>query len=533
MLKVLIVDDELKVCNLIYHLLDWSTLGLEVIGRAQDGGTAYNFVLQNKPDIIITDIRIPEIDGIKLIEKVKEVYPETYFIIISGYNHFEYAQKAIKFGVEDYILKPVKKKDLTEALTRLISKHSDKTTLINEKTSMLNRISTADEWRKRNFLDELLHKKIQDMSIDTINRTYHCGFIDGFYQVAVIKPTLPFHEEYWQSYELLMQKTLDIVNRDLNGSCTALLTTLHPEGVVCLANGTEEQINELKRRLKKIKITITYMRDAFTDVNVTIGMGCSVTDTNNIPDSIDSAKAAALERFVTGLGNIIEVDRVNVVIINDFVDSSFRNKIMSCIEILNGEEIKKHISDVYRRVLEHPDTCGKLIFDLYSEITDIFVFGLKSNSIPHEHLNFTDTSIRSFHACGTSKEAFKYLGEKINAILLQISEENKQKGRKPIRYAKQYIQDNFNSPITLEEVSKVVGFNPTYFSSVFKKETGKSFTEYLTDLRIYNAKLLLTNTDDNLFDITENVGYRDLKYFSKLFKKNTGLSPSDFRKLYQ
>ena len=122
-LKVLIADDEIKVCRLIQHLVDWDALEMDIIGFANDGKTAYENICEKKPDIVITDIRMPIYDGLELIRRAKETNPEINFIVISGYSQFEYAQQAIKYGVKDYLLKPLKKRELENSLIE-IKEHS-------------------------------------------------------------------------------------------------------------------------------------------------------------------------------------------------------------------------------------------------------------------------------------------------------------------------------------------------------------------------------------------------------------------------
>ncbi|HBU11295.1 MAG TPA: hypothetical protein DEB31_00720, partial [Clostridiales bacterium] len=304
MLKVLIVDDEIKVCDLIYHLLDWDSMGLEVVGSRQDGLAAYEFIVEHKPDIVITDIRIPEYDGIELIRKTKEVCPDTYFIIISGYSHFEYAQEAIKCGVEDYILKPIKKKDLTETLQKLIEKQHDKARLKGEREHLQARIDVADEQIKRGFLDQLLAGVLSKENMDraAVNEKYHCKFKNGVYQCVVIKPLIPFKKENRQPYYLLAQKTKDIVENSLKGACSELIAVLHQEGVICIVNGSAEELGETRRQLKKIKSAVTCMRDVFRDVSVTIGIGRAVTGLAELKESVRGARAAALERFTAAVG---------------------------------------------------------------------------------------------------------------------------------------------------------------------------------------------------------------------------------------
>ena len=122
-MKVLIADDEIKVCRLIQHLVDWDALEMDIVGFANDGKTAYESICEKKPDIVITDIRMPVYDGLELIRRAKEVNPEINFIVISGYSQFEYAQQAIKYGVKDYLLKPLKKRELENSLTEIKESH--------------------------------------------------------------------------------------------------------------------------------------------------------------------------------------------------------------------------------------------------------------------------------------------------------------------------------------------------------------------------------------------------------------------------
>lgn len=123
MLKVLIVDDEVKVCQLILHLVDWEVMNLEVVDILHDGQTALEYIIENKPDIVISDIRMPNCDGLEMIKQAKGAYPDISFIIISGYSNFEYAQNAIHYGVQDYLLKPLRKEELVNTLIKIKEKH--------------------------------------------------------------------------------------------------------------------------------------------------------------------------------------------------------------------------------------------------------------------------------------------------------------------------------------------------------------------------------------------------------------------------
>ena len=159
MLKVLIADDEIKVSELIQCLIDWDKLGMEVIGTVNDGVEAYELILEKHPDIVITDIRMPGMDGIELVEKVLgnvESDRKVFFVIISGYSQFEYAQQAVKLGVEDYLLKPIKKKELEAVLHKILGKYSETANALEEKEDLQNRLQRTQQKIKNSFLSELV-----------------------------------------------------------------------------------------------------------------------------------------------------------------------------------------------------------------------------------------------------------------------------------------------------------------------------------------------------------------------------------------
>jgi two-component system response regulator YesN len=212
------------------------------------------------------------------------------------------------------------------------------------------------------------------------------------------------------------------------------------------------------------------------------------------------------------------------------VDNKFRNALLGCLEVFDTDGIVEKLQSLADR-LEPLSFDGKLIFDCYMEVVDTFQSGIKNFGI---EFDFPDKNWfrKNYNRYMTMKEAFAGLQREIRQMFSRFEESRKMADYKPIRLAKQYINENYNTPLTLESVSARIGFNPAYFSTLFKKETDKNFTEYIIEVRIQNAKQLLVQTDKNVDAIAMEVGYSDLKYFSRLFKKITGLNPSEYRKLY-
>lgn len=189
-MKVLIVDDEVKVCKLLLNLVDWNSLGLEVAGVANDGRTAYSMIETLKPDIVITDIRMPGFSGIELIEYVQKRFSHVHFIIISGYRQFEYASQAIKYGVEDYLLKPLKKAEIEKVLRKIINDHEQVIKNIRAQEDMMRKMVQSIELLQNHFLKLLTDKEkfeAEKLSLQQANEIYHLPFHHEGYRLLLVQ----------------------------------------------------------------------------------------------------------------------------------------------------------------------------------------------------------------------------------------------------------------------------------------------------------------------------------------------------------
>jgi two-component system response regulator YesN len=537
MYKVLIADDEVKVCKLINNLIDWEQFGLKVVAMIHDGVTALQFIKDEKPDIVITDIRMPGYDGIELIKQAKEINPEINFIIVSGYRHFDYAHNAIKYGVEDYLLKPLKKTEFMNTLAKMVQKKEKAAQGISETADMKMRIHLDEKLVKQTLLDKLLADSSflrEDITKEELNTEYRCNFISGFYQRIIIKPDLPVENDDGQSYMLLMEKVKDITQKQLGEFCHELLITIAKKGIVCLINDSSGNLTGIRRQLKSIRNDIIRMRDVFLNVKVTIGIGEAVTEVKNIKDTLQGAEYAILNRLVQGTGNILTASstRQESITAYDLIDPNFRTNFINYIETLNSEELTHLLNEIKQKIYSYKNIDGALIYEVCREVYEVFSYGMMKNYYAKKNLLDKEEFDRQFYLCGSVTEVFHRLNEDITSKIDQLCQDKKLADKKPIRMAKQYIKEKYQLPITLEEISSQIGFNSTYFSTLFKKETGQNFLEYLTDTRIQAAKQLLADTNRSVNQVSEEVGYIDIKHFTKVFKKSTGLTPSEYRKLY-
>ncbi len=535
MLKVLIADDEVKVCQLILHLVDWKAIGLEVVGIVNDGRAAYQFICEKKPDIVITDIRMPNYDGIELIKKSKEQFPDIYFIIISGYSQFEYAQNAIKYGVEDYLLKPLKKKELQGTLNKIIEKQNVAAKIESERELLQSMVHNAEEKVKKNLIAEMLinpDRKEQAFTMDSINKEYHCHFTDGFFTVLKIQPFMQYKLINDEVLVLLLSKLDQMVNEKLGPYCEEMATTTSENSIFCIINTKDPALTEMKRQLYKIKSDISSLKDIFQSISIRIGFSCVVENISDLFQCISQAeisiqnRVADPEKYIIEYNLLKSADKVS----SDLIDLKLRNNLLSCMERFDIRGVEENIEQL-KNLLDEYSYDGRLVYNCYMEVVDIFLFYLKNYNIAMDELT-ADWFKKRYNMYMTVNDVFKGLQKDLGELFQTFEEQKRLADNKPIRMAKQYINQNYNTALTLESVSAYIGFNPAYFSSLFKKETGKNFMEYVMELRIHNSKQLLIQTTKDIADIAMEVGYTDLKYFSKLFKKISGLNPSEFRRLY-
>jgi len=533
MLKVLIADDEVKVCKLICCLIDWSSLGMEITGVVHNGEEALEFIKDRQPDIVITDIRMPETNGLDLIQQAKEWNENINFIIISGYNHFEYAQNAIKFGVEDYILKPIKKKELLLSLNKIIEKQNALEESACEKESLIQRIHTDTSKTRASFMTRILQPDSNSpplTCLEEINTQYYCNFNGEFYQMMIIQPIF---------YEQIEEETLNtFFTAKVSNLITSifhyfqeLIVTGKREIVYCLFNGSQENMQYLKRELKQLRKTIMDLQDVFVKMKVYIFTSNLHTGIESLPLCVEEAVHASYDKLIT-FNSIVEyhgtAESANVA---DFLTVQLRKNFLSAIETLDTASLTL-IIETLSKTLQQSTANGKLIYDVYHELLNIFSYGIKSFNYAINYETIITDLLNEFNYFTSIHDLMSNLLSVMQQSLEDYQNQKSLENTRPIRMAKQYINTYYYKPLTLEMIGKEIGLNPSYFSSIFKKETGISFVDYLNEIRIEHAKHLLLQNHRSISQICEAVGYHDMKYFTKRFKKSTGLSPTDYLKLY-
>lgn len=372
----------------------------------------------------------------------------------------------------------------------------------------------------------------QSFKREIINKEFHCRFVDGYFTILKIQPFLCNKMINEAALALLLSKLDHMVKEKLEPCCEELVTSINENSILCIINTKDASLAEIKKQLNKMKNDISSLKDIFQAIRVIMGFGGVVDNMKDLFQSISQADTSILNRVADPGKYIIEFHSSKSVDVtsSDLVDLKYRSSLLGCMERFDIDGVVERIQ-LLKDKLEAYSFDGRLVYNCYMEVANIFLFNIKNYNIEFDFLN-ADWFKKRYNMYTTIQEVFTGLQQDLRQLFHTYEENKRIADNKPIRMAKQYISQNYNTALSLESVSAYIGFNPAYFSSLFKKETGKNFMEYVMEIRIQNSKQLLIQTDKDIADIAMEVGYTDLKYFSKLFKKITGLSPSEFRRLY-
>jgi two-component system response regulator YesN len=535
-IKVVVADDEEKVCQLICNLVDWPAFDMQIVGTAHNGLEALELVERLLPDLMVTDIRMPGCDGLDLIRRAKQLYDRLEFIIISGYGHFEYAQTAIKYGVGEYLLKPVKQEELASSLKKMQDHYRRRTEQLTQEEQLKLRLqSDRDRLRSGLFTDLLLSRNTDPraLQLERINQNYHYALRPGCYETVAVKADGSCGRLTPEAIEVLGEKVLHILRTLLSPFC--MESEFYYQGTRAwgILNYLPEKRQTVRRQFKAALDEMTARMDLFPG-QFSIGLGKVVETTGGLAQSMDSACHALDERLVEGVGKLLYAPP------EDHPFLRHRSLLARTVhEMEEGLEIMdpRSVVDAVRRMGERLFNCGSTtggdVLYLANEVCSSYVLFLRG--LPCE-LPDTDGFVNDFQVrtedCASARAVWEELCTAIRSSMEELISLRQQGNIRPIRMARQYIREHASEPLTLEEVSGVAGFNPSYFSTLFKKETGQNFVEYLSQVRMDRAKELLKESNLSIAKICEQVGYADLKHFTKNFRKNTGIRPSEFRKLY-
>lgn len=516
LMKVFLVDDEISIRENLRNSFPWEEHGFQLIGEAPDGEMALPMLRDLNADILLTDIRMPFMDGMRLCEEVQRTMPWVERIILSGYDDFAYAQKAISFGVSEYLLKPVTSKELEEALDRVRNRILEKRRERENLTAMQERVSSGNQFLRDKLLASLFTDEGDPEDDDALRRQMRelgVNLTAGCYTVVDIA----FEAE--GEVRNACRNALTAL-ADMSGGSTFVCAS--PKGARAVVLGDNPE--DAEERAYSFANSAVHLPELIRNETLLIGVGDTVNDFHELRRSMRSARHArhllAAEgtpgRRVTGANE--ETSKQTP------LTEAELSPLYERLQYAARDNVEPILTE-YTKTMEPDIALGYLrVAALLAARQMIHEAGGHTRDVLEE-----DQVSEALHTEG--EEGFHLLAELIRTAMTYRDESGKGISNPNVSRARDYLSRNYADPnLMLQDVAGEVHMSQSHFSTVFSQETGLTFTQYLTALRIGKAKELLEATEMRSSQIAQEVGYNDSHYFSYLFKKNTGLTPSEYRK---
>lgn len=529
--RAIIADDEAKIIRLIEELGRWDTLGIEIVDTCRTGSAAYESILKNRPDFVLSDIKMPGLDGLELIQKVRAAGVTPLFILISGYRHFEYARTAVSLNVMDYLLKPIDEEQLNETLLRVCRQvdqlHSQRQDA--EEASRVRR--TREREQMECFFSDLLSGDRGAIgrylfSEETCNARYHTRFQAGCYRVLNVFSNL---SEIMGGNSSVSSEKLEKCMKESFPAYIRVCSRSTYKGTVIILNYDEERKKDVRLAIDAFYYSVRNLREVFGKFRLHIGVSAAHRAIGELCEAADEAHIAEWGRLVVNKDGILEYTQLADLPVSSgerVLPADERREIAECVRYLRKEELSRLLEGMNRRVagMQNPRGMMEAYLALEREL---------SRAVPEaERQTLLERYDYAYVNSSNDQQLVQNLYLALNAYIDELLKRaNDQKG-KPIALAVRLIRARYAEPISLESVAGQIHVSPKYLSHLFKDEMSIGFNEYLTQVRLEEAEKLLASSALNVREIAVQVGYLDEKYFSRIFKKATGLKPTEYRRVY-
>ncbi|WP_019421658.1 response regulator transcription factor [Paenibacillus sp. OSY-SE] len=562
MYKLLLVDDEEDVREGLLREIEWSGCGYEVIGTAENGREAIEAVDKLRPDVVVTDIQMPFLNGLQLSEGIREQFPTIKIIILTGYDEFEYAQKAVKLHIDEYVLKPFSSQELIDVLLKV------KTSMDEEQAQRENVHVLQEHYRsslpvlKEVFLASLFTRKVNRKEIDEKSRIYDLPLCGSQFMLSVIsldipcsllsnrkeeEPSLqPFIQQSPQRDAGVPQHALSL--KDTGDSRLQLFAVyniaeeivhkhelgfvmIHNEEVVLISCDESPDMEPIRQRTLLVLEEIRQSVERYLRFSVTAGAGTVIHTLEEAPYAYNAAIAALDYRVILGSNRVICIDDVEMRMVEKLCFDHWKEEaLIRCLKVGTAEELRGMLDSLFQGLMEAHISVKD--FQIY--VMEMLIALMK---VARDAGQAADTAVGDELASFERIREFRHMEEAKQWVLQlctrlmhHIAADRQTSYKKLVQEATSFVEANYeNSDLSITMVCGHLHISAGYFSSIFKKETKMTFINYLLQLRMEKAKQYLRSTDWKTFEIAEQVGYSDPNYFSYSFKKYAGLSPKEYR----
>ena len=543
MLKIFLAEDEVVVRETIKRMIPWEELGFELVGEAADGEMALPLLLRQQPDLLITDIKMPFMDGLTLARLAKKEIPGLKVVILSGYDDFNYAKQAIGIGVEDYLLKPITKNALIERLSEIRSRYEHEKTQKEYYEKFQREMQAYEKNSSRDFFEALVGGSMDMMEVYKRAEKLGLDIVAEAYNVLIF--TMNCDEDFSgqrDEYSSWEAESLELLENFFAGHSSAMLFRSNIFSYSVLLKGQRETIEENTRacvdEIRKILSRQDGRREWF------LAVGQSVERLSQIQKSYHTASRAFSQRYLYD-ENILYYDEMETMEYPGGQAETEDNAYLQKVDVnalnpailqkflSNGlqEETENFVKDYFYAIGQEP--MESLVFRNYVILNVRFsvISFIKGLGCDTNEMESADTEEVLAESGKNMESAIAYAKKMISQAIGIRDQNSGNKNRSILKTAVDFIDSHYmDEEISLNTVANVANVSSNHFSALFSQNMGQTFIEYLTTLRMNKAKELLRCTGMRSSEIAGEIGYKDAHYFSYLFKKTQGMTPSDYRK---
>ncbi len=531
--KVIIIDDEPIICNLIKRLGEWDRLNLEIVGSATDGLKGYRLIQELRPDIVLLDIRMPGLDGLEIIEKCSEEKIAPRFIIISGYQEFEYAKKAIHFNISDYLVKPIDREELNMALKKsclAIEEAQQKQTAF-QNLQITIKEKNMHLWRA--FFERIIEGEAVSHFPDSYTGAPWPAGAFPSVCIGVVKLEAP-----WENKELCVQKLLQHFTSLCEERMVPYLNRcgyaqLEGDILFLTALGRDEQEPFRKLIDTTARLMDRYIQ-AYDGCHATVGLSFCKAEAELLPECLRQARFSLNCRFLNERGSAYLYSEISSSFVSELLpvltEDSWEEKLRLTFTNLDREDFEHllastYVGDVGMQGVKSRLALRRFANELFSVAGSLGELDQMAEG-QQNYINWLCETVEK------PKQLYEEVGRILEQQFSRYLESQMMWNDRHVRTALRYISTHFSEDIQLDDIAAAVGLNPAYLSGLLKNKTGMTYSEHLLKARMERAKELLAGSNAIVKSVCYEVGYRDVKYFSRLFRQYTGVNPSIYQKMH-
>lgn len=538
MVKVMLVDDNMLIRQSIYQTIPWDSIGCEVIGEAANGEEALNLAKDCSPDLIITDIRMPQVDGLELTERIRSQNPWCKVIIITGYDEFSYAQRAIKLGAFDLILKPIDNEELKTVVVRAVKEfqkelreQNEKREMLEERKSMQNVISRSTlELRVKYIIDILNGLSLKEEAAKEKIRYFDLAF--SKHALFIIQPCIADvkkgggQQDAVCAFAEYSERAVERAVKLYKGTCIPFWFD-NAYTVIAIPSKADTDKNAYSK-IMEVCGQIAESLQKSTGVKFTIGVSNLCNGIADIKKSFDQAKLALNCKFF--IDNKIVISAGALISKSILNESPIMRKISMFYEYIKNEEYdyESLLDEIFNEIRENETTDAGFVKSLLIDICITVKRIMYEKKKDLQKLKDSCEIHADISSLTNISEAFSYVKEFISEILNAANTDSRNSYSQITKKVLDYLNKNYYRKISLQEIADVVALSPAYISRIIKKETGESYVDLFNNIKINIALKLLKNTNLKAYEVANKVGIENYAYFYQLFKKVTGTSPSEY-----